>query len=194
MNDKRYDFIISTIKEAGDKALKSKDNHLEISIKDGDPRNILTNVDIEVNEYITNSIRVHFPNETIYSEEAADENISLGSFWSIDPIDGTANFARSIPHYAVVIAYVDKGVPIVGAVYNPITNELFSFKKDKGAFLNGKPIHVSEIKWRFFVPILSGCFIICACPPIIWINAFSHFIHVSETKLCVPISICIQLL
>jgi myo-inositol-1(or 4)-monophosphatase len=63
----------------------------------------------------------------------------------IDPIDGTSNFSRGIPHFAVCIGLLENNVPVVGAVFNPVTQELFSFKKGSGAFLNGAPIQVSSI-------------------------------------------------
>lgn len=143
MDKNRYEFIIKTIEKAGELLLELREKHIEISIKGGDERDFITNVDIEVNNLITEKIRESFPGETIYSEEAATEDISSGSFWAIDPIDGTKNFMRGIPFFSIVIAYVEKGQAFSGAVYNPITKELFSFEKDKGAFLNQKLIHVS---------------------------------------------------
>jgi myo-inositol-1(or 4)-monophosphatase len=109
----RYDFIVTLARSAGEKVLELKDKPMDVSNKDNDPRNILTNVDIEVSEFISESIMDAFPGETIYSEEA-DADVSSGSFWSVDPVDGTANFARGLPHYSVVIAYVEKGQAVVG--------------------------------------------------------------------------------
>lgn len=125
--------------------LEVKDKHLEVSSKGGDSRNLVTNVDLEVNAFITERINADFPNELIYSEETKDKVNESGSFWSIDPIDGTSNFARSIPHFAVVISWIENGEPTMGAIYNPVTNELFSFDKSKGAFLNSEPIKVSNV-------------------------------------------------
>jgi myo-inositol-1(or 4)-monophosphatase len=141
----RFDFIVSLIKEAGQKVLESRDKHLEVSSKNGDARDLVTNVDLEVNQFITESINAEFPNELIYSEETKDKVNEGGSFWSVDPIDGTSNFARSLPHYAVVISWMENGEPIMGAIYNPVTKELFSFEKSRGSFLNGSPIKVSTI-------------------------------------------------
>lgn len=147
MNSNRYQFILSTITKAGELLLQKRDERFQISIKDGDYRNLVTSVDLEVDSFIKKSIQEKFPGDRIYSEESVD-NISIqpGSFWTIDPIDGTSNFARDIPHFAVSCGYIEKGVCIVGAVYNPVTKELFSFEKGKGAFLNEKPIQVSKTK------------------------------------------------
>lgn len=126
--------------------MAAREKHVEISTKNNDPRDIVTNVDIEISNFISEKIRENFTNEAIYSEEATGEDISSGTFWSIDPVDGTALFSRNIPHFSVVIAYVERGIPHVGAIFNPITKELFSFEKGRGAYFNGKQIHVSEIK------------------------------------------------
>lgn len=139
----RYDFVTDLAKEAGEMVLSLREKHVDISIKDNDPRNLVTNVDIEISEFVSSRILSQFPGEKIYSEEA-DEDISRGSCWTIDPIDGTALFSRGIPYFSVVVGYVDNGVPIVGAIYNPVTKEMFSFEKGKGAFLNGVQVKVSE--------------------------------------------------
>lgn len=141
----RYQFAVDLAKEAGERILIAREKPVDVGTKNNDSRDILTNVDIEISNFISGRIRETFSNEAIYSEEATDEDISSGSFWAIDPVDGTASFSRNIPHFSVVIAYVDKGVPAVGAIYNPVTREMFSFEKDRGAFLDDKLIKVSEI-------------------------------------------------
>jgi len=141
----RFEFIKTLIRKAGQKVLEARDRNLEVLSKEGDSRNLVTNVDLEVNTFITERINTEFPNELIYSEETKDKVNETGSFWSIDPIDGTSNFARSIPHYAVVISWMENGEPTMGAIYNPATNELFSFDKSKGTFLNDKSIKVSNV-------------------------------------------------
>lgn len=140
----RYKFTLALAREAGDLVLQTRDGQIEISSKGGDPRDIVTNVDLEVNNFITKRIKENFPEDKIYSEEA-DEDISSGSFWSIDPIDGTSLFSREIPHFSIVIGYVEKGNVLVGSIYNPVTKELFSFERGKGAFLNDKKVNISNI-------------------------------------------------
>lgn len=106
---------------------------------------MVTSVDLVINDFITKAIQSAFPDEAIYSEESANTIGTAGSFWTIDPIDGTSNFAQGIPHFAVCIGYVEAGQPIVGAVYNPVTRDLFSFEKGKGAFMNGASIRVRPV-------------------------------------------------
>jgi myo-inositol-1(or 4)-monophosphatase len=145
MHKERYQFILSTIVKAGELALLKRDEHMVVSSKEGDHRNMVTSVDINVNDFIETSIRDIFPADHIYSEEVTSHVDLSGSFWSIDPIDGTSNFARSIPHFAVSIGYIENGESVCGAVYNPVTKELFSFEKGQGAYLNGQKISVSEV-------------------------------------------------
>ncbi|MEK7641458.1 MAG: inositol monophosphatase [Patescibacteria group bacterium] len=147
MTTNRHAFILSTIVDAGNLLLKTRDEKFTISFKNGDSSDLVTSVDIVVDEFIKKAIQATFPSDKIYSEESAkDDSDEHDACWTIDPIDGTSNFARGIPHFAVSLGYVEKGVCIVGAVYNPITKELFSFEKGKGAFLNGGAIHVSGIE------------------------------------------------
>ncbi|MGA3299141.1 MAG: inositol monophosphatase family protein, partial [Candidatus Acidiferrales bacterium] len=66
--------------------------------------------------------------------------------WHVDPLDGTTNFAHGYPCFAVSIGLLLDGEPIVGVVFNPVSDELFSTMRGAGAFLNGKPVHVSTIE------------------------------------------------
>ena len=64
--------------------------------------------------------------------------------WVIDPIDGTANYSRGIDHCCISVALEHLGEIILGVVFSPARNEIYTAEKGKGAFCNGKPIHVSE--------------------------------------------------
>jgi myo-inositol-1(or 4)-monophosphatase len=141
----RYQFIIKIIKEAGKLILSLREEKFEVSTKNKDPRDFVTSVDLAVNDFLDKKIHSLYPNEVIISEEIKNESTNPDSYWSLDPIDGTSNFMNGIPHFAVCITYVEKGEPTVGAVFNPVTNELFSFQKGKGVFLNDKKIRVSEV-------------------------------------------------
>lgn len=139
-----YDFCIALTQEAGAQLLKSRDREFEVQIKDHNPRDLVTNIDVELSTFISTKIKAAFPEHHIHSEE--DPSDEMGEFtWTIDPIDGTNNFVRNIPHFSVCIGLLKNGVPELGAVYNPISKELFSFQKGEGAFLNGKPIQVSAV-------------------------------------------------
>lgn len=145
IDTKRYKFLISTIRGAGALLLKRGAENIEIRLKNNNQKDIVTNIDIEIENFIIKEINKNFRHEVIYSEESPNVDISTGSFWTIDPIDGTSCFSRNIPHFAIVVGYVEGSIPAVGAIFNPVSNELFSFQRKKGAYLNGKRVRVSRI-------------------------------------------------
>lgn len=88
-----------------------------------------------------------FPQFPIMSEEGGGGgNISVADYaWYVDPIDGTTNFANNIPFFSISIALAAQdGSPVVGVVYNPVYDELFSAAKGGGATFNGRTIHVTQ--------------------------------------------------
>lgn len=108
--------------------------------------NIVTEYDQKVEEMIIKFIKKQFPDHSFLAEEGGSTgDASQGIQWIIDPIDGTVNFAHTIPFFCISIAACFQGEPLSGVVYNPITNELFVAEKGFGAYLNGNPIKVSKI-------------------------------------------------
>lgn len=125
--------------------LRAREAGFAVMSKGGNARDIVTSVDHEVNAFIISAIKKEFPAHRIYSEEGGGLSTGDDEQWVIDPIDGSSNFSRGIPHFSVCLGLLKGGVPVVGAVYNPVTKELFSFKKGGGAFLNDKTIRVSAV-------------------------------------------------
>lgn len=138
-----YDFALKIAKDAGALLLAAREHGFKTSFKGADTRDVVTSVDFEVNNFLTQQITAAFPEHAIYSEEGGGVSASSHVLWVLDPIDGSANFSRGIPHFAVSIGLLDRGTPILGAVYNPVAGELFSFQKGRGARLNGVPIRVA---------------------------------------------------
>ena len=97
-------------------------------------------VDKGSEKIILKNIQASFPSHNIYSEEIGSINYEGVFTWHIDPLDGTNNYFVGIPYFSVSIALLQNGQPIVGVVYNPISNQLFTAAKSKGAFLNGEAI------------------------------------------------------
>ena len=89
-------------------------------------------VDKESEEIILKRIRNAFPSHNIYSEEIGAIKNDSDLTWYIDPLDGTNNYFVGIPYFGVSIALVKNGEAIVGVVYNPITNQLFTTIKGMG--------------------------------------------------------------
>ena len=81
------------------------------------------------------------------SEENPDtsERLKKSRVWVIDPIDGTSYFIKGIPQFSISVALVEDHVPVLGIVYNPATQELFTAEKGKGLYLNGDRIEVDSI-------------------------------------------------
>jgi len=108
---------------------------------------LVTEADINAEKVILSYLHQRFPEHQTLSEEAgAQGNENSDYLWVIDPLDGTTNYTHQYPFISVSIGLVYRGKPIVGAVYNPIFDELFLGSVGGTATLNGHPIHVSSIK------------------------------------------------
>jgi myo-inositol-1(or 4)-monophosphatase len=114
-----------------------------VSNKEG-INNLVTEADHASEKAILDVIKKEFPDHYILSEEAGEIIQDSNYKWIIDPIDGTVNFAHSIPICCVSIALEYKGEIVLASVYNPLMNELFFAEKGKGATLNDKAISVSK--------------------------------------------------
>lgn len=141
-----YMTILNTAKDAAltaGKFLKESFNQqLEIEYKG--EINLVTEKDRESQEMIYKLVKDRFPDHSILGEEDLSVEKDKDHLWLIDPIDGTTNFAQSIPMFCVSIAFMEKGSPRVGVVYLPMLDEMFHAVRGSGAFLNNKQIHVSK--------------------------------------------------
>jgi myo-inositol-1(or 4)-monophosphatase len=138
-----YNFTLDLVQLAAHRLVEKKQHAFSVDCKNENPRDIVTSLDVDINTFITEHIQAAYPEHSIYSEEAV-KIAGNGYQWVLDPIDGTASFARDIPQYCISIGLLQDGVPELGAVLDPISGELFSFHRGRGAFLNGREINVSE--------------------------------------------------
>lgn len=115
----------------------------KISNKEG-INNLVTEADHAAEKAIFAVIKKNFPDHHLLSEESGELVQDSEYKWIIDPIDGTVNFAHRIPICCVSIGIERNGEMILGAVYNPLMNELYIAEKGGGATLNDKPISVSK--------------------------------------------------
>lgn len=106
--------------------------------------NIVTEMDKKAEDLILEMIKKDFPDHAILTEERAEIVTGSPKRWIIDPLDGTTNYAHGFPFFCVSIGFEDSGDIKLGVVYNPMLDELFIAEKGKGAYLNGKRIHVSS--------------------------------------------------
>ncbi len=108
-------------------------------------RDLVTDADIAAQKLITDQVRSYFPDHTFLAEEKNSELPSGGEVrWMIDPVDGTTNYSRGIPIFCVSIAVAVAEQVVVGVIYDPMREELFSALHGAGATCNGQPLHVSS--------------------------------------------------
>jgi myo-inositol-1(or 4)-monophosphatase len=122
------------LKSAGDsRAAEFKQNETDL----------VTDYDRRSEAYIVARLQESFPDHAVRGEEGARLNSGAEYEWLIDPLDGTTNFAHGLPIFSVVLALLHGGRPVVGVVYDPSRDELFTAVQGQGAFLNNQPLHVS---------------------------------------------------
>lgn len=117
----------------------------EIFSKEG-KNNLVTEFDKLSEKAIIGHLHSEFPEHIFLAEESGKTGKLIQDIvrWIIDPLDGTVNFAHGLPIFSISIAAELNGEILCGVVYHPILDELFVAGKNKGAFLNGKIIKVSE--------------------------------------------------
>ena len=131
-------------REAGQIALRRFRDRKSFTVGLKGPQDFLTEVDGEVERLIATRLHGLFPADGFIGEEGEGRIAHQDApTWVVDPIDGTANFARGLPHFCVSIALVGGGQALAGAIYDPSVDELFVGQRGGGAFLNGEPVRVA---------------------------------------------------
>lgn len=108
-------------------------------------QDFLTEADTFIEQEIRGAIQQRFPTDAFLGEESGGQ-VNGNATWVVDPIDGTANYARGIPHFCVCIAFVDSGKTLLGAIFNPCTEELYFTQRGKGAYKNAQPIQTATTR------------------------------------------------
>ncbi len=101
-------------------------------------------VDVLTQNLITEILLGRFPEHALYGEEGLVGDQSSEHQWVVDPLDGTVNYFYGLPHFCVSIALRFRGEVIVGVIYDPIREEMWSGQKGKPPLLNGREFRVSE--------------------------------------------------
>ena len=137
------DIAIRAAREAGRILAEAYGQPHEIIVKG--LRDITTEADLEAEATTFRIIRENCPEACFVSEELSNAHRDYGNLptWYIDPLDGTTNFARGLPGFSVSVAMAKRGVVQCGAVYDPLTGQLFYAERGQGAYLNEKRLHVS---------------------------------------------------
>ncbi|MCG8615495.1 MAG: inositol monophosphatase [Desulfobacterales bacterium] len=137
-------FISNLAREAGNICLEERTRLSSEDLSFKSAKDIVTVADQRVEAFIVSTIKESYPDHSILGEETGATSGSAPFRWIIDPIDGTTSFVHNQPFYGVSIALEESGSIIAGVVYAPVFDELFVAEKGNGAFLNQKPIRVSD--------------------------------------------------
>lgn len=139
-----FQTIQAVAREAGE--LAARYFHQTCEAWEKSPGNPVSEADLAVDDLIKRRLTAHRPQYGWLSEETIDDaaRLSCRRVWVVDPIDGTRAFVAGRDGFAVSIALVEDGHPILGCLYAPLRNLFFCAAKDGGATLNGIDIHVAR--------------------------------------------------
>ncbi|OGK10124.1 hypothetical protein A2767_05135 [Candidatus Roizmanbacteria bacterium RIFCSPHIGHO2_01_FULL_35_10] len=148
-------FIIESLIEA---AKIARENFGKVSgtTKKEDNNQVLTETDLTIGKLLVDKVKKEYPQHNIIDEETGVVDSNSDYTWIIDPIDGTSNFAASVPTYGIMIGLLENDAPILGGIAIPNFNEIYYGEKGKGTFCNGKKIHVTEEKNLLSVLVSYG--------------------------------------
>ena len=132
-------FIIELVKNAS----LLIDNKFEVKEK-GDNGDLVTNLDYKVEKYIIEKIKENYPDFSIVGEEYSSDKQLTDNCFTVDPIDGTINFAHNIPLWGIQLACIRNKKTCAAVIYLPKLDELY-YADENGAFMNGKSIKVNEL-------------------------------------------------
>ena len=135
--------MMEVIREEGLRMLEATDILTE---EKSGPEDVVTNYDRMVQENLERKLREIMPDAGFLGEEGLKTSSSCqdGSFFIIDPIDGTMNFSRGYQRSCISVALAREGQVVYGVVYDPYHEEMFCAERGKGAWVNGRPIRVSD--------------------------------------------------
>lgn len=123
---------------ARDAAVHQKEGHF----------NFVTDTDAQIEAYLKASLLPLLPGSRFFGEEEENDPLTSAPTFVVDPIDGTTNFIRNRSLSVVSIALLTDKIPVLGLIYNPYADEMFTAERGNGAFLNGRPIHVSSMPFE----------------------------------------------
>ncbi|MBP5163990.1 MAG: inositol monophosphatase [Lachnospiraceae bacterium] len=138
--------ISPVIRECGKLMLAAKEENISSSTEEkGSRHNLVTKYDKLIQEKLKNKLSEIMPSALFLGEENEKQpDIRNGYAFIVDPIDGTSNFIKGLDTSCISIGMTYDAVPVCGIIYNPYKDELFTAAEGKGAYLNGKQIHVNN--------------------------------------------------
>lgn len=137
---------VRAARAAGNIIARGFENRDDLNIEEKGLNDFVTKIDKEAESAIVGKIQESFPDHSFIGEEGSAIKNNPDFTWIIDPLDGTTNFIKGIPHFAVSIALMHKGKLEQAVVFDPIRGELFTGSKGAGAQLNGYRIRATKTK------------------------------------------------
>lgn len=132
-------------RKAGENVVRASDDLDRIDVVAKGVNDFVSEVDINAEQEIIYHLQKAYPDHAILGEETGlTGNADADYQWIIDPLDGTTNFARGIPHYAISIACLHKGKLEHAVIVDPVRREEFTASRGRGAQLNGRRMRVSK--------------------------------------------------
>jgi len=138
------DQISQLLKQASQIAKKNFGKIVTSETKKTDNNQVLTQTDLEIGKYLVDQIKVIFEGYNIIDEEAGVIDNKSRFTWTVDPIDGTSNFANGIPTYGIILGLLDENKPIAGGIALPSFDSIYVAESGKGAFLGNKQISCTK--------------------------------------------------
>ena len=145
---------LEAVVRAGDIQLAFLNTGFQISKKN--TIDLVTDADLAVERMLRALIADRFPDHAVLGEEMGTADRAASHCWVFDPIDGTTNYAHGLPLFCSSLALEVDGRSEVAAVYDPSRRELFVAERGGGAFLNGRPIHVSNANSLLDSVVVTG--------------------------------------
>lgn len=129
---------------AGQGLMQASTQRTALKVTEKTAGDFVSDADLAAEETISDYLTQRFPDYGWLGEETGIEGATSGLRWVVDPLDGTVNFLKGLPHWAISIALCDGDVPLAAVIYDPCKREMFTAEHGKGAFLNGQAITVSH--------------------------------------------------
>jgi myo-inositol-1(or 4)-monophosphatase len=139
--------VIDAVREVAHKEILPR--YLKVAHRRKNDGSLFTEADLAAQEALCRRLTQLHPAPLVGEEMTAaqqSEQYLLGAegLWCVDPIDGTSNFVKGLPYFAVSVALLERGRPVLGVVYDPVAEEAFYAEAGRGAFLNGEPLPIRE--------------------------------------------------
>lgn len=156
--DSYIEKIEEIVRKCGKLILEADRSAIRIDSKSGSA-NFVTEYDEKVQAILKEELLKAIPEAVFVGEEGEQEKYDgTGLCFIVDPIDGTTNFIKDYHTSCISVGLIKGGKRYIGVVYNPYLDEMFTAKRGEGAYLNGKPIHVSN------EPLSNGIVLVGTAP------------------------------